>query len=152
METCHSGLPHSSKSGMTITRAFFCRRETSKRRRADYFQPDSLSQAAISAGCVFSQAVIDLVSSDDILPFMHEQQAATTSAVAPSLLLSLTHFLIQAASSASARAIVLEDTRPRLRRTANSANVAFIAVTLLLLFANRRRTPRGGDANVAGHT
>ena len=38
-----------------------------------YFQPDSLSQAAISAGCVFSQAVIDLVSPDDILPFMHEQ-------------------------------------------------------------------------------
>jgi hypothetical protein len=67
-----------------------------------YFQPDSLSQAATSVGCVFSQAVTDSVSLDDILLFMHEHQAATTSGVAPSRLLSLTHFLIQAASSASA--------------------------------------------------
>jgi hypothetical protein len=47
-------------------------RETS-RNGAVYFQPASLSQAAISAGCVFSQAVTERVSSDDILPFMHEQ-------------------------------------------------------------------------------
>jgi len=59
-----------------------------------YFHPDSLSQAAVSAGCAFSQAVIERVSLDDILLFMHEQYAVTTSAVAPSLLLSLTHFLI----------------------------------------------------------
>jgi ATPase subunit of ABC transporter with duplicated ATPase domains len=36
-------------------------------------QPDSFSHTAISSGCVFSQAVIDRVSSDDILPFMHAQ-------------------------------------------------------------------------------
>jgi hypothetical protein len=43
------------------------------RNAAVYFQPASLSQAAISAGWVFSQAVTERVSSDDILPFMHEQ-------------------------------------------------------------------------------
>ena len=76
-----------------------------------YFQPDSLSQAATSAGCDFSQAVIERVSSDDILLFMHD--AATTSGVAPSRLLSLTHFLIQAASSASASAGVIDEAKPR---------------------------------------
>jgi hypothetical protein len=51
-----------------------------------YFQPDCLSQAASSAGWIFSQAVIDRVSLDDSLSFMHEHQAAATSAPAPYLL------------------------------------------------------------------
>jgi hypothetical protein len=44
----------------------------------------------------------------------HEHHAATTSGVAPSRLLSLTHFLIQAASSASASAGVIDEA---IRRT-----------------------------------
>ena len=92
----------------------------------NYFQLDSLSQAATSVGCVFSQAVIDSVSFDDILLFMHEHQAATTSAPAPSFLLSLTHFLIQAASSASARAGVIDDATVKLATTANDAKIALI--------------------------
>ena len=75
-------------------------------------------------GCDFSQAVIERVSFDDILLFMHEHHAATTSAVAPSFLLSLTHFLIQAASSASARAGVIEDARLKLIRTAKDTKIA----------------------------
>ena len=100
-----------------------------------YFQPDSLSQAATSAGCDFSQAVIERVSSDDILLFMHEHHAATTSGVAPSRLLSLTHFLIQAASSASASAGVIDEAKPRPmtpRRitTAKETILAFIGFFL----------------------
>jgi hypothetical protein len=97
-----------------------------------YFQPDSLSQAATSVGCVFSQAVTDSVSLDDILLFMHEHQAATTSGVAPSRLLSLTHFLIQAASSASARAGVIDEATPKLITTAKDTKIALIAFTLSL--------------------
>jgi hypothetical protein len=41
-----------------------------------YFQPASSSQVAISAGCVFSRAVIESVSSGDIVLFMHEHYAA----------------------------------------------------------------------------
>ena len=44
---------------------------------------------------------------------MREHHAATTSGVAPSRLLSLTHFLIQAASSASASAGVIDEAKPR---------------------------------------
>jgi hypothetical protein len=102
-----------------------------ERRRCAYFQPASLSHAAISVGCVFSQADTDKVSLDDILPFMHEQYAATTSGVAPSLLLSLTHFLIQAASSASARAGVMTEVKLKPLRTAmtNNAEIAFIDIS-----------------------
>jgi hypothetical protein len=39
-------------------------------------------------------------------------------------LLSLTHFLIQAASSASARAGVIEDARLKLIRTAKDTKIA----------------------------
>jgi hypothetical protein len=99
--------------------------------RCAYFQPASLSQAAISVGCVFSQADTDKVSLDDIFPFMHEQYAATTSGVAPSLLLSLTHFLIQAASSASARAGVMTEVKLIPLRTVakNNAEIAFIDIS-----------------------
>jgi hypothetical protein len=83
-------------------------------------------------GCDFSQAVIDRVSLDDILSFMHEHHAATTAGVAPSLLLSLAHFLIQAASSASARAGVMEDARLKLIRTAKDTKAAFIRFDLSL--------------------
>src|SRR5580658_9737226 len=57
---------------------------------------------------------------------MHEQYAATTSGVAPSLLLSLTHFLIQAASSASARAGVILEAKPKPLRTATNAKIVFM--------------------------
>jgi hypothetical protein len=111
-----------------------------------YFQPDSLSQAATSVGCVFSQAVIDRVSLDDILLFMHEHQAATTSGVAPSRLLSLTHFLIQAASSASARAGVIDEATPKLTTTAKDTKIALIAFTLSL--SGGRRPPRVDSTDV----
>ena len=64
--------------------------------------------------------------------FMHEHQAATTSGVAPSRLLSLTHFLIQAASSASARAGVIDEATPKLTRIAKDTKIALIAFTLSL--------------------
>jgi hypothetical protein len=111
-----------------------------------YFQPDSLSQAATSVGCVFSQAVTDSVSLDDILLFMHEHQAATTSGVAPSRLLSLTHFLIQAASSASARAGVIDEATPKLITTAKDTKIALIAFTLSL--NGGRRPPRVDSTDV----
>jgi hypothetical protein len=111
--------------------------------RLDYFQPDSLSQAATSVGCVFSQAVIDSVSLDDILLFMHEHQAATTSGVAPSRLLSLTHFLIQAASSASARAGVMDEATLKLMTTAKDTKIALISLTLSL---NGVGDPRGSHS------
>ena len=58
--------------------------------------------------------------------FMHEHQAATTSGLAPSLLLSLTHFLIQAASSASARAGVADEATLKLMTSARDTKIALI--------------------------
>jgi hypothetical protein len=64
--------------------------------------------------------------------FMHEHQAATTSGVAPFRLLSLTHFLIHAASSASARAGVIDEATPKLTTTAKDTKIALISFTLSL--------------------
>jgi hypothetical protein len=67
-------------------------------RGAGYFQPDSLSQAARSAGCDFSQVEIDWVSFSLILLFMQVQYfRMMASDVLP--LLSATHRLIHFTSS-----------------------------------------------------
>jgi hypothetical protein len=66
----------------------------------NYFQPDSLSQAAIAAGFFLSHAVIESVSPSSIFSFMQMQYLRTTFCEAPPRLLSATHLLIQARSSA----------------------------------------------------
>jgi hypothetical protein len=61
-------------------------------------------------------------------------------------LLSLTHFLIQAASSASARAGVIDEATPKLITTAKDTKIALIAFTLSL--NGGRRPPRVDSTDV----
>jgi hypothetical protein len=67
-------------------------------RGAGYFQPDSLSQAARSAGCDFSHVEIDWVSLSLILLFMQVQYFRMMASDALPLL-SATHRLIHFTSS-----------------------------------------------------
>src|SRR2546430_2344204 len=58
----------------------------------DYFQPDSLSQAARARGLDFSHSVMDLVSLLSIFSFMQTQYLRMISPLAPPVL-SLMHWL-----------------------------------------------------------
>src|ERR1700688_528987 len=83
---------------------------------------------------------------------MHPQYAATTCAVAPTRLLSLTHFLIQAASSASARAGVTTEAKLKAMRMAANVEIVFMATLLARrgLVCDRTRERRGRSSNTYG--
>ena len=69
--------------------------------RCNERQPASRLQASRARGLAFSHVLMERVSLESIFSFMQTQYLRTTSALAPSFLLSSMHWLIHFTSSAS---------------------------------------------------